>query len=178
MIWFTSDTHFYHQGIINFCNRPFSTVEEMNETIIKNWNSVVGINDTIYHLGDFSWSKDWSEIIYQLNGNITLIKGNHDKQINKSLFKGVYDLLEIKIEGNSITLCHFAMRVWNKSHFNSWHLFGHSHYTLPPEGKSFDIGMDTNNFYPYSFEDIKLLMINRPDNINYFDKNLKGVKNG
>ena len=53
-VWVTSDTHFNHANIIKYCNRPFSSVEEMNETIIANWNKVVSEDDMVYHLGDFA----------------------------------------------------------------------------------------------------------------------------
>ena len=52
-VFFTSDTHFYHGNIIRFCNRPFKSVEMMNETIISNWNNTVGQDDIVFHLGDF-----------------------------------------------------------------------------------------------------------------------------
>jgi calcineurin-like phosphoesterase family protein len=58
------------------------------------------------------------------------------------------------------------MRTWEKSHYNSWHLFGHSHGKLPSFGKSFDIGVDTNDFYPYSFDEVKKIMDKLPDNFN------------
>ena len=79
-VWLISDNHFNHQKIIEYCNRPFKTVEQMNEEMIKKWNSVVKEDDKIYHLGDFGFgSKEQiANIISKLNGRIFLILGNHD----------------------------------------------------------------------------------------------------
>ncbi len=76
-IWFTADTHFHHYNIIKYSDRPYDTVEEMNEELIKNWNNKIKKNDTVFHLGDFSF-KNTKLIKQQLNGNIIHIKGNHD----------------------------------------------------------------------------------------------------
>ena len=78
--FFTSDTHFNHANIIKFCNRPFKDVEQMNEVIIANWNSVIGKDDTVFHLGDFclGGAAEWTKILDRLNGKIYLIMGNHD----------------------------------------------------------------------------------------------------
>ncbi|MFW6219830.1 MAG: metallophosphoesterase family protein [bacterium] len=169
MIYFTSDTHLNHKNIIKYCNRPFKNINEMNETIVENWNNTVHPTDTIYHLGDFSFGESIREFTERLNGKIILIKGNHDhfniKKMN--MFYRVYDMLEIKIDSISITLCHYAMRVWNKSHFNSWNLYGHSHSMLKPIGKQYDVGVDNNNFTPISFDQIKTIMKDKPNNFNY-----------
>jgi calcineurin-like phosphoesterase family protein len=78
-VWFTSDTHFGHTNVINYCNRPFATKEEMNKALIKQWNKQVAKHDKVYHIGDFSLSpKVALEIFPKLNGKITLISGNHD----------------------------------------------------------------------------------------------------
>jgi calcineurin-like phosphoesterase family protein len=142
----------------------------MDEIIIKHWNEVVKPSDTVWHLGDFSW-KAAGHYRRLLNGDINLILGNHDyKKLCISehrLFRSVNNLFEFKQGDLSITLCHFAMRVWNKSHFNAIHLFGHSHGTLGGVGKSMDVGVDTNNFYPYSLDEIVSIMRARPDNFNY-----------
>lgn len=166
-IFFTSDTHFGHTNIIQHCSRPFSTVEEMDETLIRNWNYVVCPEDIVYHLGDFAW-RNISRYIEQLNGNIHLIRGSHDKQIGNSsqVFVTVTDLNSIVIGGQRIVLCHYAMRVWRASHFGSWQLFGHSHGRLRPVGKQWDVGVDRNNFKPLSYEEIKEIMRLRADNIN------------
>ena len=79
-VFFTSDTHFNHTNIIRFCNRPFKDVTHMNETIIANWNSVVGPDDIIFHLGDFylGSSAECINVLNRLNGKIYLIAGNHE----------------------------------------------------------------------------------------------------
>lgn len=79
-VWLISDNHFNHQKIIEYCNRPFKTVEQMNEEMIKKWNSVVKEGDKIYHLGDFGFgSKEQiANVVSKLNGRIFLILGNHD----------------------------------------------------------------------------------------------------
>ena len=94
-IWITSDTHFNHYNIIEYCNRPFSNVDEMNKELIKRWNSVVKKNDKVWHLGDFFLGKkdDAADIISHLNGNIYLIKGNHDiknQWYNITIKLGIY----------------------------------------------------------------------------------------
>ena len=75
-----SDTHFNHENIIKYCNRPFSSIKEMNETLINNWNKIVKKNDIVYHLGDFFLGSkfDLKEIVNKLNGQIYLIRGNHE----------------------------------------------------------------------------------------------------
>lgn len=166
--WFTADTHFFHINIIKYCNRPFKSVEEMNEIIIKQWNECVKEEDIIYHLGDFGW-KDCTNIIKRLNGQKFLICGSHDSEAMrlKKYWCQIIPLKVIRLYGNWIVLTHCAMRVWEKSHFNSWNLYGHSHGILEPLGKAWDVGVDTHNFYPYSYEEIVGIMNKRPDNLNY-----------
>lgn len=89
-IWFISDTHFYHRNVIKYCNRPFINAEEMNEVIIKNWNSVVKEDDIVWHLGDFALGDKelFARLVERLNGNIYLVYGNHDRT-NTSFSKEV-----------------------------------------------------------------------------------------
>ena len=80
MIFFTADHHFYHTNIIAYCKRPFNSVEEMNDELVRRWNSVVDINDTVYYLGDFSLARRAVEVFApRLNGEKYLIMGNHDQ---------------------------------------------------------------------------------------------------
>lgn len=79
MIYFTSDLHFWHQNVIRYCNRPYKTVEEMNEDMVNKWNSIVKPEDDVYVLGDFSLAFRPVEIYsFRLNGNKYLVPGNHD----------------------------------------------------------------------------------------------------
>jgi calcineurin-like phosphoesterase family protein len=153
-IWFTSDTHFGHANIIKYCNRPYENVQEMDETLISNWNKVVKEDDIVYHLGDFCLGSV-EHYLVRLKGHITILKGDHDRQ-----WVGLHRDSILRIEppelideyGNDrmIVLCHYAMRSWYKSHYASWHLFGHHHGKLPPYGLSFDVGVDAWNYYPAS----------------------------
>jgi calcineurin-like phosphoesterase family protein len=161
-IWFTSDTHFSHANIIKYCNRPFASVDVMDETLIKNWNDCIKYGDLVYFLGDFAFRRRQgllSDLLDRLNGNIYLIYGNHDdgpiRDMTKFKWQGYYK--EIKIGSYKIVLMHYAMRTWRASHHGSWHLYGHSHGTLKedPGSRSFDVGVDANNYKPISFEEVK-----------------------
>ena len=112
-IFLTSDTHFWHRKIMlpEYCNRPFSSVEEMNETMIKNWNNVVSKDDLVYHLGDFAFcgSGKITEIMQQLKGRIILIKGNHDFDKKEKYQRlGFFDVLSYHII-DDIFLSHYPM---------------------------------------------------------------------
>ena len=163
-VWFTADTHFSHDNIIKYCSRPFKNVKEMNTKIIENWNSVVGEHDTVYHLGDFVFTKFETEIqmlTKHLKGHIHLMLGNHDHLLRHhkhlwNYFASVSDSYkEIKYAKQSMTLCHYALRVWNKSHYGAWNLYGHSHGTLEGLKNQMDVGVDCNNFTPISFDQIR-----------------------
>ena len=80
-IWLISDTHFGHANIIRHCNRPFESVEEMNEVMIARWNAVVRPQDHIYHLGDVAGPHVYDQIMPRLAGHKRLILGNHDDTI-------------------------------------------------------------------------------------------------
>lgn len=164
MIWFTSDTHWHHANIIKYTKRPFANVDEMNEAMINNWNARVGRNDNVYHLGDFAFATEPQirELNRRLNGHVHLIEGNHDsKRIKGNLgFASYQPYKELKLASNKIILFHYAMRVWNGSHHGSWHLYGHSHGTLPedPYSRSTDIGVDSHNYAPVSLDEVAIIM--------------------
>ena len=175
-IFFTSDTHFGHENIIHFCKRPFSSVEEMDQKLIENWNSVVGSNDYIFHLGDFCFkgSQYWDRILNQLNGHKFLILGNHDLKNLKDGAMIKFDWVGmqacIQVGGRSIYLNHFPFLCYGGSYRDIdnavYALHGHTHLSLNEmSGKDinrlkmcfptqFDVGVDANNFTPISFNDI------------------------
>jgi calcineurin-like phosphoesterase family protein len=132
--WFTSDEHYFHKNIIKFCDRPFENVIEMNNVLINNFNSVVQNNDITIHAGDFSLGKEIEtyNLIKQLNGTHIFLKGSHDRWSKKRKDNQIW---EKRINGDTIIVCHYCMRTWSKSHYNSWHLYGHSHGKLKPIGK-------------------------------------------
>lgn len=174
-IWFTGDFHIGHANIIKYTNRPFKNVEEMNSTILENFYNAVKKDDIIFYLGDIAFGE---ELCRTTLGKMTekveihFIIGNHDRKYLKTIETALYsgsinDLLDIEIDGQPITLCHYAMRVWHKSHFDSWMLYGHSHGSLPPVGKQWDVGVDYNGFKPLSYEDLKRIMRTAPHNDNY-----------
>jgi calcineurin-like phosphoesterase family protein len=167
MKFFTADEHYGHANIIRYSNRPFSTAEEMDDVLIANHNSVVKANDVVYHIGDFTLEKNTEKVyrkyINRLNGNHVFIAGSHDYWIPD---KEKRYMLEIKEKGCYIVLCHYAMRVWPRSHYNSFQLFGHSHGHLPPVGKQWDAGVDNNNYFPVSLDQIIEIMKTREDNFN------------
>lgn len=166
MDWFTADTHFDHANIIKYCKRPFASVEEMNEALIKNINAKVKPEDRLFHLGDFAKSR----VEHFRNAincrNILLVLGNHDKiNYNSPLFSGgVRDMFTLKTEidgqRKDIVLCHYALKVWAKSHYGSWQLYGHSHGGLPDDetAQAFDVGVDCHGYSPISLEDVKNIM--------------------
>jgi len=205
-IWFTSDTHFGHKNIVSGTTawtdenqqrlRQFNALEEHDAELVNNFNSVVKEDDILYHLGDWSFGgkdKIWEFREQLICKNIHLILGNHDQHIEKNeqhqtaifikrpqeLFSSVQHYKELKINGLHFILCHFAMRVWNKSHKGSIMLYGHSHGTLDElkpditsptwigDGyfiknyKTMDVGVDTNNLYPYHLDQIIDIMRNK-----------------
>ena len=169
-VWFSSDLHLGHDNVIKLSKRPFNSIEEMDETLIHNWNELVKPEDVAYILGDFAW-RDVGKYASRLHGNINLVLGNHDKRSQcEGHFCSVHDVMRAKVNGRFIFLSHFSHRVWDKSHYNSWHLFGHNHGRLPPFGKSFDVGVDAHFYQPISFEQVEAAMLTLPDNWNLLKK--------
>jgi len=173
MNWFTADFHLGHKNIIKYCNRPFDSVKEMDDHILDVLEKMTNPGDTLYFLGDLTFRWKIAVMFFKRFSYLEIhyIRGNHDsrKVLNQALKNcaSISQIKDIKIEGQPITLCHYAMRIWNKSHFNAWQLYGHSHGRLKPIGKQYDIGVDNNQFMPRSFGEIKEIMKAQTDNINY-----------
>lgn len=156
MKYFIADTHFDHAKIIALANYPFANVEDMNETMVRNWNAVVKRGDVVYHLGDFGFGPNLERIFKRLNGQIHLICGNHDRNNVKYLFKrfaSVRDLAGVKLGDYEAMLCHYPMQRWNKSHHGAFHLHGHCHGHLgSPYMRRLDVGAPVWDWTPISEE--------------------------
>lgn len=205
--YFTSDLHLSQRNILkdrsNWGFRDFHDEQEMDVAILEGINSTVGKHDTLYILGDFCFTKDMGHLQSMLNAfkcvNVVYILGNHDHLLRRhrySLFsnRDIHDYLRINIKypeefqdpnrdkwagQQSIILCHYAMRVWDRSHHGSWMLYGHSHDSLDnlhdqdgiryminsfyANKKTMDVGIDTayrffGEYRPFSFFEIKDIM--------------------
>jgi len=161
LIWFTSDTHFGHKNIIEYCKRPFRTREGMNEALIRRWNDCVKPEDEVYHLGDVSFvNQEWTgSILRKLNGNIYHIAGNHDKKLKTDRFAWSRDEFQGHFEeaGASVYMSHHYHDDWPDKDIGAWHLHGHAHGNLPyvPGSRRLDVGVDVWNFRPVSILQVK-----------------------
>jgi calcineurin-like phosphoesterase family protein len=177
-LYFTSDEHYGHQSIISkFQFRPFADLDEMTEGLIVKHNARVDKGDLVYHLGDMFWRTfpmaKAHEVMDRLNGQHYYIRGNHEELMDKhqslrDRFVWMKNLETIHPPGTpkhpGIVLCHYAMRVWNRSHTGRYHLYGHSHGELPEnESLSFDVGVDSHNYYPVSLEEVEARMQNKKE---------------
>lgn len=131
MDFFIADTHFFDRYCIKYDGRPFSDVEDMNETIIKNWNSVVSREDTVYIVGDYSYGNgaDIVSTAQRLKGKKILIRGNHDNDVNlKYAFAEIYDYLEVHTDGGMVILCHYPISSFkDMQKGGTVHIYGHVH---------------------------------------------------
>lgn len=164
MYYFTADEHFGHANIIKYCRRPYDTVEEMDAALIELHNSIVKDGDTVVHAGDFYFGNKEEEAkayLDRLNGRHIVLRGSHDYWL-----KDGHEIWEKKVGDHYVVACHYAMRVWPRSHYNSWQVYGHSHGRLEPVGKQWDVGVDNNNYLPVSLKLLESIMSDRPDNPN------------
>lgn len=182
-LFFTSDLHLFHENIIEYCNRPFSSIDEMNRKLIHNWNDIVGVDDDIIVDGDFMFTsnlKKIEETINILNGRIWLVLGNHDYKSNferksvSELFEGrVYDAMDIKVHDDEldddymkIHISHYPCEFWTRG---AIHLYGHIHSGPNSTGDEicqykpmrYDVGVDNNNYKPISYHEIKTTITKR-----------------
>lgn len=158
--FFTADQHFNHAKIIEYCGRPFATVEEMNEALIACWNAVVQDGDTVYHLGDFGMGNAASlkAICERLNGNKILIRGNHDN-LSRTAYKQRVGFLEVydQMEYGEWLLSHYPS---TEPHMelkvaDQWVICGHVHDMWRVCLRNLNVGVDMNDFYPISLEEVK-----------------------
>lgn len=179
-LFFTADTHFGHANIIKYCHRPFATIEEMDESLVRNWNAVVPPDATVFHLGDFCLDSKtrWKELFGRLNGKEKyLIIGNHDQgRIADGYnpgFTEVFDRTCIDVDGRQVILNHTPLE---KLASDVWQFYGHVHsgplnydnkalpllQTLSPT--QYDVGVDNNGFRPVSFDQIMQTIVDKTEN--------------
>ena len=171
--WWTSDNHFFHKKIIQYCkrSRPFDTIEDMNEHMVTVWNDRVKPGDNVYHCGDLSFGthEKTNSILSRLNGNIHLILGNHDKVFHGELRNHLteitaYKELPTQKYGVPIVMFHFPIESWNRKDYGSIHLHGHLHSSSghhPCEiiENRMDIGVDAHpDCAPFSWDEIREIL--------------------
>ena len=131
----------------------------MNSVMMERWNEKVQSGDTVYFLGDFSFHMDShrvAELLDNLHGDKHLIIGNHDKKpvLLSTRWKSIHQIYQTTIDKQMVIMCHYPIFSWNGKNHGSWHLFGHCHGKVHYNQCSMDVGVDTNDFYPYSWDDI------------------------
>jgi calcineurin-like phosphoesterase family protein len=158
----------------------------MSTNIVDQINKNVMPDDVLFHLGDWSFGglqNVWN-FRKRLNcKNIYLCLGNHDHHIKKNktlpnqykelaedywwyakqLFTDVQLMYEIQVHGQRMTLSHYSMRTWFYHNKGSWMLFGHSHGSLQPEGKTIDVGIDNaykvlGEYRPFKLQELQKIM--------------------
>lgn len=185
-IFYTSDIHFGHENIIKYCNRPFSSVDEMNQVIIERWNSVVTDEDWVYVLGDVALGKikDSLPLVGLLNGHKALVPGNHDrcwlghkkvgdKEIHMYLdagFEEIHHKASTVIDGRTVEMCHFPYEGDShevdryvdhrpkRNHKSDFLLHGHVHDAWQIKDRQINVGMDVWGFVPVPYETISAIV--------------------
>lgn len=184
--WFTADQHFWHSSILKLSNRPFESIEEHNAQIIERHNSVVAEDDIVYNLGDVSYRCPVNRLLpclRALKGKHIFLFGNHDQALREAVDKGFLDreiksgkftflgstdpdealIKTIRFGKKKYLISHYSLRSWNGAFRGVPLLFGHSHNNLSRFYKSMDVGVDTNDYFPWSYEDIRDIMDLRTD---------------
>lgn len=169
MNYYIADLHLGHKNIIKLSNRPFSSLEEMDETLIKNWNDKINTTDDVYIVGDLCYKTHHDNMLHyisQLKGQKHLIAGNHDKEIVKNsdlrrYFVEIKDMKTVYDNGTKIVLCHYPLVEWDGYYRGTLHFYGHIHNndnaanqimkTIP---NAYNVGVDMIGFCPKTLIEI------------------------
>lgn len=170
MIWFTSDTHFGHERVLQFCDRPWDNIQSMNNALIAEINKWVAPDDTLYHLGDYSFKmtvEDAANLRKRIRcKDIHLVPGNHDKDWTQPAINWAFTVEKpicvLKIEKQKLVLSHYPMADWQGMAHGSFHLHGHIHSSGVQYNElnriqglyRYDVGVDANNCRPVSLDGI------------------------
>lgn len=167
MTFFTADAHFGHKNIIRLCDRPFSSIDDMDEALISAWNERVSGDDTVYIIGDlFFRCDDPAAILRRLKGRKRLLLGNHDETWTNKVdlrkyFISVDAFLEISDGERGLTLCHYPLLTWKHAR-RSYMIHGHIHNDtsadfwplLRKRENVLNAGVDINGLRPVTFEEL------------------------
>lgn len=149
--YISSDHHFHHKNVLDFEDRPFDTLDDMNQGLIDAWNAVVRKTDTVLHLGDLSFGNvhDWRWVLNELRGNIILIKGNHDKSkivttmLNEGLLHEYHPLGTVMKRNHMIlNMSHYPMLIGARP--NNFSIHGHLHSADTDFTNHVNIGIDSS----------------------------------
>ena len=168
MIYYISDLHFGHRNVIGMDGRPFETIEEMDETLIRLWNERVTDEDDVYILGDFAYRKGNTACWYlrQLRGRKDLIIGNHDgltRQGEKAMeyFASVEKMARVVDNDRIVSLCHFPVAEWNGKRRGGYHVHGHLHNRrdevyefMSRYDKALNAGCMLNGYRPVTLDEL------------------------
>jgi calcineurin-like phosphoesterase family protein len=168
-VFFISDLHFHHKNIIKSCGRPFKDVEEMNNTLIDNWNNTVPDDGIVFILGDFCWLRKvsiWTDLLKILKGNKILVMGNHDDRKVINDIKDAFmieprERLPVIINGNTkMVLDHFPQHEWTGCGHNVIHLHGHIHEKDSPIARTttYNVSVERNRYRPINLKEINLII--------------------
>lgn len=159
-MWYISDTHFGHRNAVEKHGRPFSSIEEHDETIIANWNSKVGKDEIVYVLGDFWYRGQSAPINYikRLKGKKILIAGNHDKKWLRVFGARGFESVHQYLETENAVLFHYPIVEWNGEKRGVPHIFGHVHANHTPwcAPNSYNACVDINGWSPVTMEELKI----------------------
>jgi len=159
-VFFTADHHFGQGAARGLFKRPFTDTAQMDAAMIERWNATVGAADTVWHLGDLAIRFERPAVealLARLHGTKHLIAGNNDPAATRAAaaWASVGDFAEIDVDGSTVVLCHYALRVWNGQGKAAWNLHGHSHGRLQPLTRQADVGVDAWDFRPVTLAEIK-----------------------
>lgn len=159
---FISDLHLAHTNILKHDARPYNTIQDHDRSLTINCSKNGYPNRTLWILGDVSFRKEALEAfmatIRPFWGQINLIRGNHDDKVawrRRDLFDEAHESRYLQIDKEtSVYMSHYAHRVWRNNHRGTYHLYGHSHGSLPGVGRSTDVGANCINYTPISLRDV------------------------
>jgi calcineurin-like phosphoesterase family protein len=181
-IWVTADWHLYHKNILKLemSTRPYTCVDQMHEAFITEWGSKVSPSDTTYILGDLSFGTKaaTSEVLSKMPGKKVLVRGNHDRKLDlleacevTEQFAYLADYFELQVSGQLVCMSHFPMAQWNRKHFGSIMLHGHTHGGSAKEARRRDVGVDATGQLLTNMEElVEQLMLEPYDSVRNYHK--------